>query len=121
MTGTARSRRGGQAFRAGQSAEFVAALYLRLKGYRILESRLRTPVGEIDLVARKGRTLIFAEVKWRPTRADGAMAIAPRQRERIRRAASWYLVRQGCLDMQCRFDVVLVVPWRLPGHIRNAW
>ena len=116
-----RTERGTRAFSAGRHAETVAALYLRLKGYRILASRYRTAVGEIDLIASKGKVTVFVEVKWRPTPEDGALAIQPRQQERIRRAADWYLSRHGQPDVPCRFDVVLVVPWRIPRHIKNAW
>ena len=116
-----RTERGTRAFSAGRHAEGLAACYLRLKGYSILASRYRTAVGEVDLVARSGKTTVFVEVKWRPTAEEGAMAIAPRQQERIRRAAEWYLSRHGHPGVPCRFDVVLVVPWRFPRHIKNAW
>jgi putative endonuclease len=96
-------------------------LYLRLKGYGILAMRYRTAVGEVDLIARKGKAVIFVEVKWRPSHEDGALAIQPRQQDRIRRAAEWYLSHTGQQGISGRFDVVLVVPWRLPRHIKNAW
>jgi len=121
LSRSGRGERGTRAFLAGRHAETIAALYLRLKGYRILASRYRTAVGEIDLIARKGKAIIFVEVKWRPTLEDGALAIHPRQQDRIRRAAEWYLSHTGRQDISGRFDVVLVVPWRLPRHIKNAW
>ncbi|MEQ9815290.1 MAG: YraN family protein, partial [Azospirillaceae bacterium] len=75
--------------RRGRRAEGVAALWLRLKGYRVLDRRVRTPVGEIDLVLRRGGTLVFAEVKRRVALADGMAAVGPAQRRRIGRAAEW--------------------------------
>lgn len=121
MTDNVRADRGARAFSAGRIAESVAGLFLRLKGYRIRAMRFKTPVGEIDIIAEKGGSLIFAEVKWRPRYGDAAEAITPRQRQRVSRAASWYLARHGGAAAPARFDAVLVVPWRLPVHIKNAW
>ena len=77
--------------RRGRRAETLAAWYLRLKGYRILARRYRTPVGEIDLIARRGRLVAFVEVKQRPSDAEGAEAITATSRRRIARAASAWL------------------------------
>ena len=114
------SRRGRE--RAGRFAELVAAWALRLRGYRILEQRYATPVGEIDLVARRGDLLLFVEVKHRPRPGVALEALLPRQQQRIARAASFYLQRRprlaGCA---VRFDLVAVAPWRLPRHVRDVW
>lgn len=107
---------------AGRRAETVAALYLRLKGYRIEARRLRTPVGEIDIVARRAGTLVFVEVKARAHAAVALAAVSPRQRRRIERAAEWFAaVRAGGTVRGIRFDVVAVRPWRLPSHLADAW
>lgn len=99
----------------------AAAALLIAKGYRILARRLRTPLGEIDIVAVRGRRIAFVEVKARRTLADCEAAIAPSLGPRIRRAAALWLARnaryQNC---EQGYDVVFVVPWRLPRHIPNG-
>lgn len=102
MARPGRQVRGSRAFGAGRWAEHAAALFLRFKGYRILARRYKTPVGEIDLVAERGRTLAFVEVKWRPTARAALEAIPPRQRDRVSRAANWYLSRAGALNRLSR-------------------
>ena len=63
--------------RGGRRAEFIAAWFLRLKLYRVIARRYRTPVGEIDLIVRRGRTIAFVEVKQRPSEGEGLEAVAP--------------------------------------------
>jgi putative endonuclease len=110
------------AYLRGLSAESRAALLLRLKGFRILARRFAAPVGEIDLVALRGRTLAFVEVKARRDLAAGLDAIRPQQRARIRRGAEAFLARHPRLaTCDMRFDVVVVVPGRLPRHLPNAF
>ncbi len=100
----------------------MAAWWLRLKGYRLVASRIRTPFGEMDLVARRGAIVIIVEVKYRRRHETGLEAILPFQQQRIARAALWWLSRRG-LDptLALRFDVVTIVPWRLPRHLADAW
>lgn len=110
------------AWKFGQASETVAAFYLRLKGYSIVSRQYRTPLGEIDIVARRGNQLVFVEVKARSRRDDAAAAITPRQQQRIMRAAQLFMQnnpRNALCDM--RFDAVLVSPWRWPVHIIDAW
>ncbi len=110
------------AFRLGLSAESRAAAFLIAKGYRILARRFRTPVGEIDIVARRMGTLVFVEVKARDRLDDAAEAIGKRQVQRIIGAAQLWLARHpedAFRDM--RFDVVLIVPGRLPRHLQAAF
>lgn len=103
-------------------AEGLCALWLRLKGYRILERRFRVGVGEIDIVAMRGTALVFVEVKARPTLADAADAVGSRQRARIRRAAAVFLARHPHLaSCDLRFDLMLVTPRGRPRHIVDAW
>ena len=93
-----------------------------LRGYRILGRRLRSPVGEIDIVARRGAVLAIVEVKARPDSAAAAEAVTPRQQERLIRAAGWVVAgRPDLAAMQVRFDVMLVTPWRWPQHVVDAW
>jgi putative endonuclease len=107
---------------AGRQAETLAVWLLRLKGWRILARREQTPAGELDIVARRGATVAFVEVKQRPTVARAAEAIDERERRRIARAAEAYLAdRPALAGLDARFDAILVAPGRLPVHIVNAW
>lgn len=109
--------------RRGRRGETLAALLLRLKLYRILGRRVRTPLGEIDLVARAPSGLVcFVEVKARPDETQASDAVMTRQQARIARAAQHYLAsRPGLAAKGARFDVVSVVPGRFPRHLRDAW
>ena len=111
-----------RARRAGLRAETLAAWYLRCKGYRIEAQNLRTPVGEIDIVARRGGTVAVVEVKRRPSDAELGSAVSFAQQRRLVNAAGWLLsARPGLGRLTLRFDVVLVTPRRLPLHLPNAW
>ena len=111
-----------QAWQRGRRGERLAAWWLRLKGYRILARDLRTPVGEIDIVARRGRTLALVEVKQRPSDHLALEAVSPRQQQRIVRAAQAFLGRHRNLQgLDLRFDTIIIVPARLPRHIADAW
>lgn len=110
-----------RAERRGRRGETAAALYLRLKGYRILARRVRTPRGEIDLVARSGRTIVFVEVKTRDTAAELDLAIDMRRLERVAAAAAILAPRYAAAGEDVRIDVVLLAPRRWPRHIANAW
>ena len=106
----------------GRRSETLAAWALRLKGYRILGRRLKTPLGEIDIVARRGGVVAIVEVKARRTGGDAAEAVSPRQQQRLVRAATAFLGRHGNLaGLAVRFDVMLVRPWRWPEHLADAW
>jgi putative endonuclease len=111
-----------RAYRSGLVAETLAALMLRLKGYAIVAQRYKTPVGEIDLVALKGRRLAFVEVKRRKTAEDAAWTVPARQRRRIVRAAQYRLAGHPDLaGHDIAFDVVLTAPFAWPRHIANAF
>ena len=106
----------------GHRAETLAVLLLRIKGYRIVERRFRTRVGEIDLIARRGWRLAFVEVKARRTPGEAAWAISSRQQARIIRAAEhWLAIQGGTQDFDMSFDVVLIGPWAWPRHIASAF
>ncbi len=106
----------------GRRAETAAAWLLRLKAWRILARHWKSPSGELDIVAKRGRTVAFVEVKARPTQGEAAGSLGPAQRRRIGRAARLFLAAHpGLAGAEIRFDVVLVLPWRLPIHIANAW
>jgi putative endonuclease len=128
MTNEARGNpgKGGDMRRArehlGRRAETRAAIALRLKGYRILDRRVRTPAGEIDLVVRRGAVVAFVEVKARRTRAHAVESISRTQRRRIVRAAAHYVAANPRLaGLTQRFDAVLVEPRKWPHHLINAW
>ena len=110
------------AFALGLSAESRAAAYLVAKGYRIVARRFRSPVGEIDIVARRRGTLIFVEVKARERLDDAAQAVIPRQQRRIVAAAeAWLAAHPDDMNCDMRFDVMLVAPKSLPRHIQAAF
>jgi putative endonuclease len=108
-------------YRRGLFSEWVAAAALMARGYRILARRCRTPYGEIDLIARRGRRLAFVEVKRRITQVDGEASITPRQASRIVRAAEHWISRHPAYSDHDRgLDVVLVLPGRLPVYAPDA-
>jgi putative endonuclease len=110
------------AFRLGLSAESRAAALLIAKGFRILARRWRSPVGEIDIVARRRHLLVFVEVKARERLDDAAWSVTERQRARIVAAAeAWLAVNADESVRDIRFDAMLVAPARLPRHIPAAF
>ena len=118
----ARSQRGGAARRSGRRAEVWAALALMLKGYRILGFRLKTPQGEIDLLALKGRTLAVVEVKSRTTPEAALEAVHVEQRERLRRAGAQLAANRPALKgLTVRLDLIALSPGKWPHHVPDAW
>jgi putative endonuclease len=115
------SRRYG-AYRRGHRGEWLAALALMLKGYRIVARRYRTRLGEIDLIARRGDLVAIVEVKARPTLAEAMDAIGGYSEQRIESAADLWLIRQpDHARLSMRFDMVAVLPWRWPVHVEDAF
>ena len=109
------------AFRLGLSAESRAAMFLIAKGYRILARRFKTPFGEIDIVARRRRALVFVEVKARERADEAAEAVTERGKQRIVAAELWLARNPADPQQEMRFDVILVTPGKLPQHIPNAF
>lgn len=110
------------AFKSGLSAEARAAAFLFAKGYRIAARRWRCEAGEIDIVARRGRLLVFVEVKARTTLDGAAYAIGERQKFRIASAASlWLAANPEDAGLDMRFDAILIAPRRWPKHIEGAF
>jgi putative endonuclease len=110
------------AFRLGLSAESRAAAFLIAKGFRILARRFRSPLGEIDIVARRRHLLVFVEVKARERLDDAAWSVTERQRARIIGAAeAWLAHHPDAAIRDIRFDAMLVAPRRLPRHIPAAF
>ena len=111
-----------RARRRGRVAETLCRWHLRLRGWRILACDWRCPAGEIDILARRRGVLAAIEVKSRPDFATGALALQPRQRRRIARAAEAFLaMRPELAALALRFDVMIVSPLRLPRHLPGAW
>ena len=97
------------AYQRGVDAEKEAARYLKRKGYKILEHRYKTPVGEVDLIARSVDGLVFVEVKSYDDEASALYAVTPKTRRRIEAAASYYLSEnENLANLGMRFDVIVV-------------
>jgi len=117
-----KARRGHAAYQRGKRSEFLCRLFLRLKGYRILASRYKTHQGEIDIIALRGKTVAFIEVKARANVHQAAGAVSPQQQARLARtAALFHAHHRGYSKYTMRFDVMLVAPLRWPRHIENAF
>ena len=106
----------------GLAGEWVAAVFLMAKGYRILEKRYRTPVGEVDLIAMRGGVLSFVEVKTHKNLEMAAWSVTPRQQARIVQAAQyWCGAHAAHAHRDISFDVILCAPWTWPRHMRNVF
>ena len=116
------SRSREKAEKRGHVAEFVALMYLRLKGYRLLAQRFKSPQGEVDLIMRRRDVTAFIEVKARGSRDRGVEAVTITQSRRISAAARFWMARDRISNRNfCRFDIVVVSPYLLPHHIENAF
>jgi putative endonuclease len=111
-----------EAEQLGHRAETIALWYLRFKGYRLLARRFKSPVGEVDLVMRRGDTTAFIEVKARPTVNEAIEAVTPYQSKRIAAAAGFFMSRDDKAARGfCRFDIVAIPTTLWPTHIINAF
>jgi putative endonuclease len=106
---------------AGRRGERLAAWWLRLKGWRILDRRVKTKAGEIDLVAKRGKLVAFVEVKARRTAAELDYAIDARRLARVAAAAELLVPVYAAAGEDVRIDVILMAPGERPRHIENAW
>lgn len=105
----------------GLWGERYAAAALRLRGYRILEQRWKTPVGEVDLIALRGNRIAFVEVKRRKTRLEAEAAITDALRRRVRRSANvWISQNAKFQSYDIGFDLIFVLPWRWPQHFQDS-
>ena len=122
MKSQTRQNRGSANYRRGLRAEFWAAAWLLLRGYRPVALRYATVLGEIDLIARRGRVLAFVEIKRRTTRETAAEAISAAQQRRIINAAEIFVDRHPRYrNFERRFDAVLISNANWPTHIKAAW
>lgn len=107
--------------RSGREGETRAAFWLRAKGWQVLDRRVKTPAGEIDLVARRGKLVAFVEVKWRNKREELEHAIDEYRLSRVAAAAEAVAHRYVGQGEDMRIDVILLAPGAFPRHIANAW
>lgn len=105
----------------GRGAETLACWWLRLHGWRILARRARVPGGEVDIIARRRRTLAFVEVKARATQDAAAMSLDAWRLRRVVTAAERLAPRYLKAGDDLRIDAIFIVPGRLPSHMRNIW
>jgi putative endonuclease len=110
-----------EAEKRGRGAETLACWYLRLKGWRILARRARVPGGEVDIIARRGRTLAFVEVKARSSEEAAAFALDSWRLRRVAVAAERLAPRYMRAGDDIRLDALFVVPGRWPRHLVNVW
>lgn len=106
----------------GHWSEWLAAVYLTVCGYRILARRYRSPFGEVDIIARRGKRLAFVEVKRRPTLAEAEWSLTPTQAERIGRAAEHWMRRHPRYrEHEMGMDLLLISPGGWPCHLTNVF
>jgi putative endonuclease len=111
-----------KAFRRGHVSEYIAALYLAAKGFRIRAIRYRTKLGEIDIIARRGDLVVCVEVKARRNVDSAVFAVTAASQRRIRAASELWLARQpDAHRLSLRYDIVAVLPWRFPRHFADAF
>ncbi len=106
----------------GRKAEALVIWWLRFQGYKIISQREKTPKGEIDVIAQRGKVIAFIEVKARADFTLGIQSISRHQVKRIVAAARYWLsTHENLQNFTCRFDIVLVKPYLLIKHIKNAF
>ncbi|WP_442754088.1 YraN family protein [Methylocystis sp. JAN1] len=114
------ARRAARAY--GLQAETIASLWLRARLYTILDRNFRIKDGEIDIIAKRGRTIAFVEVKARGDLDDAAIAITPQKQRRVSRAANrWVATHPWAMGCTLRADAIFVAPGKLPRHLENAF
>jgi putative endonuclease len=110
-----------EAEKRGRGAETLACWYLRLRGWRIVARRARVPGGEVDIVARRGRTLAFVEVKARADEDTAAISLDRYRLRRVAVAAERLAPRYMRDGDNVRIDAIFVVPGRWPRHLPDVW
>ena len=108
-------------YRKGHWAEVFAAIALTLKGYLIIRRRYKTPIGEVDLIAQRGRYLVAIEVKARRTPQEGLEAISLEQQRRICQAMNRFRRRRQWGKLFVRYDAIIVCPYAWPRHFMDVW
>lgn len=109
-------------YQFGLFAEKIALIFLTLKGYKILSHRYKNPFGEIDIITKKSRKIVFVEVKARRTKSTIEEVLRPKQLNRIRRAAEFFIATNPQFhDYDLRFDFIEIGKYFLPNHQQNFW
>lgn len=109
-------------YQFGILAEKIAAVFLCLKGYKILEKRYKNHFGEIDLIAKKACVIIFVEVKARKTKATIEEVLRPSQLKRIKRSAELFIAQNPQFhNYDLRFDFIEIGKNFWPKHQKNFW
>jgi putative endonuclease len=122
MSGVSKKEQGKTSYYHGKWAEFFAILFLKAKLYRIIGRRVKTPVGEIDIIAMRGEQLAFIEVKMRNSIDSAISSLSHHQQRRLERASNYYMSGKERLSTKVvRFDLIALAPFRCPVHIKNAW
>ena len=110
-----------QRYRRGHTAEFMAAAFLMARGYRILARRYKSAAGEVDLITLKSGRVGFVEVKRRATLIECESSITPKLRQRVRDASDlWFARNVRYQGYDIGFDIVFVMPWRMPVFLKDA-
>jgi putative endonuclease len=106
----------------GLQYEQLAVDYLKQQNYEILERNFYTHAGEIDLIARDGTAIVFIEVKYRSSKANGfpQEAVTQKKQQRMIRSAQYYLYHNHMENIPCRFDVIAILGKEI-SHIQNAF
>lgn len=117
-------------YQRGLDAEAFAVWFLKFKGYRILEQRYKTKVGEVDIIAQRGSKIIFVEVKARPTIDQALESITPTMKSRIEKTAVHFISKNNLTNVTYQFDVIAILPFNFQTlakgrlfihHLDNAW
>jgi len=113
---------GRNSYKRGKKSEFLAALWLICRGYRIVARRWRCAGGEIDIIAKRGRIIAIVEIKARPNLRQAMEAMSAAQMRRIEAAADyWRATRLDYAQLRLRFDLIAICPYHLPKHIKAFW
>ena len=119
MTGSGQNAKA-RSYQKGQGAELISAVWLLFKGYWPLARRYKTPQGEVDLICRRRKLLVYVEVKYRGQPEEGLYALRPAQLQRVRRAADIFLQNHPHLaGLDQRIDLMVVSPKKIPIHVKN--
>jgi putative endonuclease len=111
-----------KAYFKGHWAEFLATLYLRIKGYRILAKRFKTKAGEVDVIVQKGDVIAMIEVKARADEMAAINSVTAMSQRRIMAAGDIWLGRQrDYANLSVRYDIIAILPWKMPKHFKDAF
>ncbi len=117
-----------KSYKFGIIAEFIAIIFLRFKGYKILKRRYKTFVGEIDIIATKGSAIIAVEVKARKkiVHKNGFLideVLGENQKRRIKRAIMAFMAAnfRKYYNHSIRFDLIVISPYKMPLHLLGFW